>query len=444
MAKSEYASQPVATSSMPPGIPFIIGNEAAERFSFYGMRAILVVFMTEYLRDRSGSLAPLTNAQAMQYYHSFQSAAYFFPMAGALLADIFLGKYLTILSLSLVYCFGHLALALDDTALGLQLGLTLIAIGSGGIKPCVSAHVGDQFGSANSHLLEKAFYWFYFSINAGSFISTLLIPVLLKNHGPHLAFAVPGILMLVATVVFWIGRRRFVHIPPGGREFIREALSRKGIQTLLRLSVIYLFVAAFWSLSDQAYSAWVFQAKAMDLHFLGNEWLPSQVGAVNPLLVLVYIPLFSYWLYPTLNRYFQMTPLRKIGIGLILPAIAFFLSYWIELKIASGMKPSIGWQLLGHALVTAGEVLAYGTCLEFSYTQAPPRMKSLVMSLMLAAVAVGNGFTALVNHFIQNADGSVKLSMANYYLSFAIFMVIVTGVYVPFAKAFKERSHLQG
>lgn len=444
MAKSDYATQPVATPSMPPGIPFIIGNEAAERFSFYGMRAILVVFMTEYLRDRSGAPAHLTDAQAMVYYHSFQSAAYFFPLAGALLADIFLGKYLTILSLSVVYCFGHLALALDDTLGGLQVGLTLIAIGSGGIKPCVSAHVGDQFGKANSHLLEKAFYWFYFSINAGSFISTLWIPSLLKSHGPRVAFAIPGILMLVATLVFWIGRRRFVHIPPGGVGFLKDALSTDGFGTLVRLSVIYLFVAAFWCLSDQAYSAWVIQARSMDLHFLGNDWLPSQISAVNPLLVLAYIPLFAYGIYPLLNRCFTLTPLRKIGLGLILPAVAFMLSYWIELRIAAGLKPNIGWQLLGHALMTAGEVLSYATCLEFSYTQAPPRMKSMVMSLMLASIAVGNGFTAIVNHAIQNADGTIKLTMANYYLIFAIGMAIVTVIYVPFAMAFKERSRLQG
>ena len=92
-------------------------------------------------------------------------AVYFLPIAGAILAEAFLGKYKTIFWLSIVYCAGHFMLALDDTRTGLMIGLGLIALGSGGIKPCVSAHVGDQFGKTNHHLLSKIYNWFYFSIN---------------------------------------------------------------------------------------------------------------------------------------------------------------------------------------------------------------------------------------------------------------------------------------
>ena len=142
---------------MPPGIPYIIGNEAAERFSFYGMRTILVVFMAQYLHFMDGGGgAPLTRQQAVEYYHQFASWVYFTPLLGALIADIFLGKYLTILLLSIVYCLGHAALAcmgsFGNSPWWLFAGLLLICLGSGGIKPCVSAHVGDQFGKSNHHL----------------------------------------------------------------------------------------------------------------------------------------------------------------------------------------------------------------------------------------------------------------------------------------------------
>jgi POT family proton-dependent oligopeptide transporter len=225
---------------MPAGLPYIIGNEAAERFSFYGMRTILVTFMTKYLVDSSGTLDLMDEDQAKGYYHLFMMAAYFFPILGAIAADLWLGKYRTIVSLSIVYCLGHLALALDDTRLGLFLGLTLVAIGTGGIKPCVSAHLGDQFGKSNASLQSAAFGWFYLSINFGSFISTALTPWLLERFpgwlrdnfyasvspppafleriGPHVAFGVPGILMFIATIVFWLGRHKFVHIPARGWE----------------------------------------------------------------------------------------------------------------------------------------------------------------------------------------------------------------------------------
>src|SRR3954463_13220641 len=243
---AKYFTAPIKTTGMPPGVPYIVGNEAAERFSYYGMRSILTVFMTQYLVTRSGALDVMKDEVARAWYHWFVSAVYFFPFFGAILADAFLGKYRTILILSIVYCFGHLTLALDSTRVGLAMGLSLIAIGSGGIKPCVSANVGDQFGATNQHLLSKVFGWFYFSINFGSFFSTLLIPKLLHDNGPHVAFAVPGVLMLIATIVFWFGRNQFVHISPQGMKFIRDVFSPLGLQIVLRLFVIYLFVAVFW------------------------------------------------------------------------------------------------------------------------------------------------------------------------------------------------------
>jgi len=197
---SKYRTAPLATAGRPPGLPYIIGNEGAERFSFYGMRAILVVFMTQYLMAGSGSDL-MGEEEAKGWYHLFVSAVYFTPLLGALISDGLLGKFRTIISLSIVYCLGHFALAIDHTRLGLALGLGLIALGSGGIKPCVSAHVGDQFGQSNQHLLSRIFGWFYFSINAGAFASMLATPWLLKVYGASVAFAVPGLLMLAATLI---------------------------------------------------------------------------------------------------------------------------------------------------------------------------------------------------------------------------------------------------
>ncbi|MCH7687077.1 MAG: MFS transporter, partial [Planctomycetes bacterium] len=336
MAKSQYLTAPPDTPNMPRGIPYIVGNEAAERFSFYGMRTILVIFMTEYLVRSDGSDDLMTDSKAIGVFHLFVMSAYFFPIIGSIVSDAFLGKYKTIISLSIVYCLGHLALALDETRLGLIAGLTLIAVGSGGIKPCVSAHVGDQFGKSNQHLLPKVFSWFYFSINLGAFLSTLLTPVLLNRFGPSVAFGVPGALMLAATWVFWLGRKVFVHIPAGGKESVREAFSKDGITAFKSLIPIYIFVAIFWSLFDQTGSAWVLQAKRMDRVWLGHEWLPSQVGAINPILILILIPIFAFALYPAINRIFPLTPLRKVSIGLFLTVIAFSVPAWIDSEITGG------------------------------------------------------------------------------------------------------------
>ena len=348
------------------------------------------------------------------------------------------------MSLSLVYCLGHLALALDHTRVGLAVGLTLIAVGSGGIKPCVSANLGDQFSSTNSHLLSKAFYWFYFAINFGAGLSTLLTPWLLNHVGAHLAFGVPGLLMLLATWVFWLGRWEYAHIPARGKTFLQELLTRDSLLAMWRLAPIYLFVAVFWALYDQTGSAWVLQARKMDLYWMGVEWLPSQIQFVNPFLIMLLIPVFACGVYPAVDRVFPLTPLRKISIGFFVTVIAFVISAVIEMQIDSGLRPNIVWQIAAFVVITAAEVMVSITCLEFSYTQAPKALKSFVMALFLLSVSLGNAFTSLVNYFIQNDDGSVRLDGPDYYWFFTLVMLVVSILFIAVAKRYKGRTYLQG
>lgn len=404
---SKYRSSPEPQlTGMPSGIPYIIGNEAAERFSFYGMKTILAVFMTKYLwlmNDTPGQA--MGEASATEKVHLFTFAVYITPLLGAFISDAVFGKYKTIIRLSIVYCAGHAALALmgiqGDAAIWFVAGLVLISLGSGGIKPCVSAHVGDQFGKSNSHLVTRIFNYFYWSINLGAFLSTMLTPWLLEWYGPHLAFGVPGVLMVLATVVFWMGRDRFIHVPPGGKAFLRETFSPVGLKAMAKLSVLFLFVAMFWALFDQTASRWVFQAREMDRNFLGVEWLESQIQAVNPVLILTLIPLFTFIVYPRVGKVIKLTPLRKIGAGLFLMGAAFILSSTIQEWIDAGQRPNIGWQMLAYLLLTAAEILVSIVALEFAYTQAPRTMKSMILGLFLAAVALGNLFTAGVNSYIQ-------------------------------------------
>lgn len=449
------------TPRMPGGIPYIVGNEAAERFSYYGMRAILVIFMTKYLVDMNGQPAHMSEAEARQWFHFFSSAVYAFPLLGAIISDVFWGKYKTILNLSIIYCLGHLALAMGDFHVlfppktWLAIGLGLIAIGSGGIKPCVSAHVGDQFSKSNSSLIDKAFSFFYFSINFGGVISTLMIPVLLDKHGPSVAFGIPGVLMFVATVVFWMGRKKFIAVPPAGwQKFKSEAFSAQGLKALLGLGVLYLFFAVFWSLYDQTGSAWVLQAekmnRAVDLSFGPFQWewlsfelLSSQIQAINPVLIMLFIPLFAYVVYPFVQRFTKVTSLRKIGAGFFLAALSFAVIATIEKWIQSGEQPTVAWQVLAYVLMTAAEVMISITALEFSYTQAPNAMKSIVMAFYLLSISLGNVVTALVNTFIQNPDGTTSLAGPAYYWFFTALVTVAGVLYIFAAKAYKEEIYIQ-
>ncbi len=212
---------------LPRQIPYIISNEACERFSFYGMRNILTAFLVSSLlvyapeAERPG--------MAKDVFHSFVIGVYFFPLLGGWLADRFFGKYNTVMWFSLLYCAGHALLAMfDDNRTGFYTGLFLIALGSGGIKPLVVSFVGDQFDRSNKGLAKIVFDAFYWSINFGSLFATLLMPTLLAEFGPSVAFGVPGVLMFIATIVFWAGRKKYVRVPPAPsnpHSFLRVVMS---------------------------------------------------------------------------------------------------------------------------------------------------------------------------------------------------------------------------
>jgi POT family proton-dependent oligopeptide transporter len=360
-----------------------------------------------------------------------------------LISDVWLGKFKTIILFSLVYCAGYFVLAGDHTRLGLAGGLILIAIGSGVIKPAVSANVGDQFGPSNKHLIERFYGWFYFAINVGACISMFLCPILLDRYGATIGFGVPAVFMVIAAASYWLGRRKLVHIPPSGKIDWFETLDKGSAIALGKLSLIFVYVAMFFALFYQSQSSWVLQAEKMNLTWLWYTWRPAQMQAANSLLVMVLIPAFSYAIYPALNRLWKTTALRRIGIGMFLTAGSFLVPTWIEIQIGKGLQPSIGWQFFAYIFLTAAEIMVSVTALEFAYTQAPNKMKSLIQSLNLLSIALGNIFSAAVNHVIKNPNGTSKLPGASYYWFFTAAMLVTAVLFIPMARWYKPREYIQ-
>jgi POT family proton-dependent oligopeptide transporter len=422
--------------ALPRQIAYIIGNEGCERFSFYGMRNILTQFLVAGPLLAIASEAQLEReAAAKEVFHTFVLGVYFFPLLGGWLADRFLGKYRTILYLSLVYCAGHACLALfESNKAGFFTGLFLIALGSGGIKPCVSAFVGDQFDQSNKSRAKVVFDAFYWIINFGSFFASLLMPLFLRRLGPAIAFGIPGVLMFIATVVFWLGRRDYVRVPPTpphpdsflrvirtallapgsggpgpalagiggvlalaftalgfvdlGRMLFAHAepifgvaqswcvalvaaigfagagawwqLERAqpfhpkeavdGARNVLRILVLFFLVTPFWSLFDQKASTWVLQARALTK----PEWFePSQMQALNPLLVMLLIPLNNLVLYPTLRRIgLEPTALRRMAAGIAFSGLSWIAVGVMQIALDGGAALSITWQVLSPRLAS--------------------------------------------------------------------------------------------
>ncbi|XXX80480.1 POT family MFS transporter [Sorangium sp. So ce134] len=448
-----------STNRFPPQIKYIIGNEGCERFSFYGMKNILTFFLINYM---------LIHAHvAKANYHLFVSACYFFPLLGGFLSDRFLGKYRTILWLSLIYCAGHACLAIfESSPSGFYAGLALIALGSGGIKPCVSAHVGDQFSEENKHLVKHVFALFYWIINFGSFFASALIPKTLEWFGPRVAFGIPGALMLIATLVFWMGRDQYVHVPPtgknphsflrvlwdavrggrgaaGGGHFLDAARGEhpegavEGAKAVLRVMTIFAPIPVFWALFDQKGSTWIVQATRMDLEVLGHRLAPSQLMALNPLMVMLIIPFNTMILYPALERRgFRLSALGRMTAGMAIAGLSFVAVAGIEVAMGSGDRISVLWQAGPYLLITLAEVLVSTTGLEFAYSQAPREMKSTIMSFWNFTVTVGNLITAGVAA-LNVFTGAMQ------YLFFAALILLAAVVFGLLARRYVVVDYFQ-
>jgi POT family proton-dependent oligopeptide transporter len=453
----------VESNKFPPQIKYIVSNEACERYSYYGMKSILVIFLVQYLL--------INKSDATADYHLFSAACYLFPLLGAYISDRFWGKYKTILYLSIVYCLGHLLLAVfEHDKTGFYTGLFLIALGSGGIKPCVSAHVGDQFKASQKEMLNKVFELFYWMINFGSFFSSLLTPWTLEYYGPSVAFGIPGILMAIATYIFWLGRHQYVHVPPTGKNphstsmvlwsALKNFSSKKpgtsilggalqehpqtdveAVESALNVGKIFIAVSVFWALFDQHGSSWVLQAKQMDLdvNFLGFQFslLPSQLPAWNPIMVMALIPLFRFGLYPLVEKMgIRVTPLRKMSAGMVIAAASFAMVAVLQYMIDGGATVHVLWQTFPYLVITMAEVLISITGLEFAYTQAPRSMKSTIMSMWLLTVFFGNIITAYVAK-INKFEGG------DFFTFFTVLMGVFAVGFIFMSTKYKEQNFME-
>jgi POT family proton-dependent oligopeptide transporter len=457
----------------PKSLPYIITNEIAERFSFYGMRSILTTFLVVQFFNPTlnPALQVVAESKANEATHFFVSLAYAVPFLGAIAADWFFGKYRVILWISVLYCVGHLLLSLFDTELDVfRVGLVLIAVGAGGIKSCVSANLGDQFDEENKHLLSKIYAWFYFSINSGSALSTLLIPLVYSAYGAKWAFGIPGVLMAISTIIFYLGRRTYVRVPATGirrdnfvfislyalwhfkdkikgqslldvAKFKFKPDKVEDIKAAYRVIGVFCFIPIFWAMWDQNLSEWVLQAGKLDLHVFGYELMPQQIQTVSPFFLLLLIPVFNYFVYPFVERLgIKTTPLRRIGAGLALIICSFIVIAFIQRSVDQGSHPSVWWQVLAYFILSGSEVLVSITCLEYAYTQAPVSMKSTMGAIWLLTIAVGNAFTAIINRSISNGGFFSSLNGASYYWFFIGLMSIILLIYLFISPRIKERS----
>jgi len=317
-------------SDHPVGFWFFFWGEFAERCCYYGMRAILLLYMIQILNFEDG--------QANRVISYFMAACYFLPLVGGYVADNYLGKYRTIVYFSVPYIIGQAILGIEalhnETCLLFSLGL--LAMGTGVIKPNISTLMGltyDQKRPGRARLRSDAFAMFYGAINIGAAISSFAVPAIRNHYGGDsrayaMAFLLPAALMIVAFIVFAAGKPFYaaeriqrVHLSPEER--------RQRLVVLGRLYGLFLVVAVFWSIYDQSVSTWILFARDhMHLELFGLRISPDQIQAINPVLIVVLLPPITMLWHFLANVGLGLKPTGKMLIGFVLTLVTMVITAW--------------------------------------------------------------------------------------------------------------------
>lgn len=497
ISEAEYGPTGIQTS-LPPGSPpgeghppafwFIFWGEFAERCSYYGMRAILPLYLTTALLFKPEEMTSV--------YSYFKSACYLLPLLGGYLADRFFGKYWTIVGFSVPYVLGHFILGIETTT-ALFIALGLLAGGSGVIKPNISTLMGktyDQRRPGQKALLTSAFLWFYFSINVGATFSLYTLPQMrdyfvksylaryemkeevvkgddgketkkwsaskdgsvqeitkeeadtlkleANRYAYPLAFQVPAWLMVAALGAFALGKPHYAVEIPGVQESTPEE-RRQRMQVLLRLFGIFGLMIFFWIAYEQNDNLWTLFAKdhiaepvkdpssgvvsdtcLLRLGSYEQAYPPDGFQWINSALIIVLVPLFGVMWRSIDPGGTRFPATTKILLGFLWTAAAAGVMSVASFQAAGGEKVSAWWMVLGYFVLTVGEILLYGTGLELAYTAAPGNMKGFVTACFLLTNTCGNLINAQVSPLYKD-----KIPEGTF---FALTAAMVVGASVAF------------
>lgn len=428
MQESALASFLKSLGKHPKGFWFIFWGELAERCSYYGMRAILALYMVERLG--------FTQSESGVAMSVFIGACYFLPLIGGWVADNFLGKYWTIVGFSVPYIAGHLILGVENNVF-LIAALGLLAMGTGVIKPNISTLMGltyDQQRPGDKALRSDAFGIFYMAINIGAVLSQATMPSIRSSYGYAVAFAFPAALMVLAFIAFAAGKKHYaVEKVERNKVLSPEEASNKRLTVMLiaivgtifaavtaasltkspylvpigvvgfivfagalakvlgRLGAIFALVTFFWAIFDQSASTWIFFAnKHFDLNVFGTKIEPDAIQAINPFLIVVLVPTFAIvWrVFAAKGRTVRASD--KMMVGFILTALTMGVMAVAGFVAQGGTQVNILWQAGAYLLLTSAEVCISVVGLELAFTAAPLHMKSFVTACWLSCVAIAN------------------------------------------------------
>jgi POT family proton-dependent oligopeptide transporter len=399
----------------PRGLSYLFATEMWERFSYYGMRALLVLYMVKFLLDpqRAGTVIGLasfragletifgplgTQPLASQIYGFYTGLVYLTPVFGGLLADRVLGQRRTVIIGATLMAIGHFMMAFEQLFL---FALGFLILGNGAFKPNISTQVGSLYAPGDRRR-DRAFSIFYVGINLGAFLAPLVCGTLGEELGWHYGFAAAGVGMAIGLVIYLLAKPYLPEDALVKRAPLQQPLDRTARQSITALLLLFAPVSLFWATYEQqgnTIALWADQFT--DRHFLGGEIPVTWFQAFNPFMIFAFTPLIvAFWRWQGQREHSTIT---KLAIGCLLNALAYLVMVAAAWS-AGGGKADWLWLLAYFVVITVGEIYLSPTSLSLVTKMAPASLLSMMMGVWLSTSFVGGFLAGYLGSFWSSMD----------------------------------------
>ncbi len=427
----------------PRALPYLFATEMWERFSYYGMRALLVLYMVKYLFDPAraqhviglaafnralesvfGPLGP--QAFASQIYGFYTGLVYLTPIFGGLIADRLLGQRRMVLIGAALMAAGHFMMAFESLFL---FALTALIIANGAFKPNISTQLGSLYAPGDPRR-DRAFSIFYVGINLGAFFSPLVCGTLGEDVGWHYGFAAAGVGMTIGLVIYLIATPTLPSDAFARRETTKTPLTRADKRAIVALMILVIPVSLFWSTYEQQGNTlvlWLDGQTDRSVNLLGFSFeIPvTWFQAFNPFMIFAFTPfILTYWRRQGAR---EPSTVMKMAIGCALNA-ASYLVLAVAAWISDGEQSSWLWVFDYFVVITVGELYLSPTGLSLVTKVAPASMLSLMMGLWLASDFIGNLLVGYVGTFWSSMSPAPFFLMLAGIAAIAALIIVLLNV----------------
>lgn len=431
----------------PKGLYILFFTEMWERFSYYGMRAILVLFLISVVSGDNPGFG-WTESQALFLYGWYTALVYIMSIAGGWVADKFWGQKKTVLIGGILLCFGHGILAVQ-ALWAFYTGLALIILGVGGLKPNISTMVGGLYPPGDDRR-DKGFTIFYIGINLGAFLSALIVGYVGETIGWHYGFGLAGIGMVIGQIVYMWGHKFLKGVGEATKDLTPAELAAKKkpltsieFDRIKVMLISFILIIVFWGAFEQAgglMNIYTKQKTDLTLSFtiplLNLNSIPaSWFQSVNALFIIIFgVPVAAFW-YKWKHKGRESSSLLKMAIGIIIMGWGFLFMTAASLQYEAVGKSAMYWLVLAYLFHTIGELCASPVALSFITKLAPLKYASLMMGAYFAATGVGNFVAGTVGEWSQSA-GELEI-----FTGIAIFCTAIGLLVIALLKPLKRLTH---